>query len=304
MAKLNKPRTASATLKGFAATALALVAFGTATHAGGPWTHQKGKGYLKLSEYWIVFDSHFTDVGKIDPNVTTGIFNTNAYFEYGIATRFTGVVNATLLSRNYMNNLVSRGTGEVLVPGEAYNSLGDIDLSLKYGLNKPGAKFPIAASVMFGLPTGNPSAGTEGNLQTGDGEFNQMIQLDAGTGFNWGKKVSGYFSTYVGFNNRTNDFSEEIRYGLESGAGLANNKLWVIGRITGIESLKNGPASGTITSTSIFANNAEYTSMGLEVAYSVTKNLGFSASAAGAFRAEIIAAAPSYSVGVFWDFSR
>ena len=42
--------------------------------AGGPWPQKKGHGYFKLSEWWIVFDEHYTDTGNLDPNVTTGIY--------------------------------------------------------------------------------------------------------------------------------------------------------------------------------------------------------------------------------------
>lgn len=272
--------------------------------AGGPWTQQQGKGYFKLSEWWIVFDQHYTDVGLIDPNVTTGIYNTFLYAEYGITDRWTGILNVPLLSRNYMNNLVSATTGEVLVKGEAINSFGDIELGAKYGLTKAGSKWPIAVSLVLGLPTGKSEGGTLGNLQTGDGEFNQMVQVDVGTGFKVGKKANGYFSSYVGFNNRTKDFSEEFRYGIESGIGLFDQKLWLIGRLVGVESFKNGATAETVTSTSIFANNTEFTSFGVEASYYVTKNIGFSAGFASAFRGEIIAAAPSYSVGIFYDLSR
>lgn len=272
--------------------------------AGGPWPQQKGKGYFKLSESWIIFNQHFTDAGLIDPNVTTGIFNTNFYGEYGITDRFTGIVNGPFFTRNYMNNLVSETTGEILVPGEAINTLGDIDLGLKYGFKLGSIQLPISATLILGLPTGNPSGGTQGNLQTGDGEFNQMIQVDAGAGFNITPKINSYFSTYVGFNNRTNGFSEEFRYGLEYGLGFMERKLWIIGRLTGVESFKNGETAATTTSTSLFANNTEFTSFSVEAAYYVSKRVGFSASYAGAFRGEIIAAAPTYSLGIFLDLGR
>lgn len=272
--------------------------------AGGPWPQKKGKGYFKLSESWIVFDQHFTDAGLLDPNVTTGIFNTNFYGEYGITDKFTGIVNGPFFTRNYMNNLVSGTTGEVLVPGEAVNAMGDIDLGFKYGGKIGGLGIPVSATLVLGLPTGKASAGTQGNLQTGDGEFNQMIQLDAGGGFNLTPKINSYFSTYVGLNNRTNGFSEEFRYGVEAGLGFMDNKLWTIVRIAGVESFKNGETAATVTSTSLFANNTEYTSFNIEAAYYVTKRVGFSASFAGAWRGEIIAAAPTYSVGVFYDLGK
>ena len=281
---------------------LVALLFGTTTTAiaGGPWTQLKGKGYFKLSEWWIVFDQHYTDTGQIDPNVTTGIFNTSLYAEYGLSNRLTTIVYAPLFSRNYMNNLVSATTGDVLVKGEALNSIGDIDLSFKYGLTKQGSRFPVSATLLLGLPTGKTGGGTLENLQTGDGEFNQMLQIDTGTGFNIGKLPS-YASANIGFNNRSNGFSEEIRYGLEFGLNILNQKMWLIGRLNSIESLKNGDTAETTTSTSIFANNTEFSSAGIEVSYSLSKKFGVSASYITAFRGEIIAAAPSYSVGVFLD---
>ncbi len=272
--------------------------------AGGPWTQKKGVGYFKLSEWWISFDQHYTDSGLLDPNVTTGIYTTAFYGEYGITDRFTLQTYAPLLTRNLMNNLKSATTDEILVKGEAINAVGDIDLTFKYSLTKPGSKIPIAASLTLGIPTGKSVAGELKNLQTGDGEFNQMVQLDAGSGYKVNDKISGYWATNIGFNHRTNGFSEEIRYGIETGFGLLNQKLWVIGRLTGVESLKNGETAESITSTSIFANNTEFTSYSLEATYYITKRVGVSASFASAFRGEIIAAAPSFSVGVFYDMGR
>lgn len=268
--------------------------------AGGPWPQPKGKGYFKLSEWWTIFDQHYTDSGLIDPNVTSGVFNTSLYAEYGITNRITTIVNAPLFSRSYMNNLKSMTTQEIIVAGDAINSIGDIDIGFKYGITKPGAKIPISVSLTFGLPTGISAGGELKNLQTGDGEFNQMIQIDSGTGFNIGS-VPAYVSGYVGYNNRTNNFSEEFRYGLEFGVGLFDKKLWINAKLNTVESLKNGATAETVMSTSLFANNTEFASVGFEAAYYITKKFGVSAGTAGAIRGEIIAAAPSYNVGVFYD---
>lgn len=284
---------------------LSLLLFSLSTFAGGPWTQKKGKGYFKLSERWIVFDSHFTDEGKIDPNVTTGIFNTTLYGEYGLNDRLTGILNMPFISRTYMNNVISGTTGETIIPGEALTSFGDSDVGFKYSLTKPGSKFPVAASLTLGLPLGVAAGGSQGNLQTGDGEFNQMIMLHAGKGgFKIGKHIDAYTTVQAGFNNRTNNFSDEVRYGIEGGLGLAKNRLWLIGRINGVESLKNGAPASSITSTSIFANNTEFIGISFEAAYYATKRFGISASADGAFRGEIIAAAPAFSLGIFFDTSK
>lgn len=278
-----------------------LFAFNVTLQAGGPWAKGKGKAYIKLSEWWTVFDQHYTDVGLLDPNVTTGIYNTALYLEYGLTDKVTTIINGALFSRNYMNNVKSRTTQENIIDGEALNSIGDIDLGVKYSFNK-NSKVPISLSVILGLPTGTIGGGTQGNLQTGDGEFNQLVQLDFGSGFQLGQSAS-YFSGYVGVNNRTQGYSEEFRYGIEFGLGLIQNKLWVSGKLNAVESFKNGDTAETVTSTSIFANNSEFVSLALEASYYVTKNIGISASVASAVRGEIIAAAPAYSVGVFVDIN-
>jgi len=203
-----------------------------------------------------------------------------------------------------MNELQSATTSETIVPGESLNTFGDIDFSLKYGLTPTGSAWPVSVTVLFGIPTGNSAGGFSGNLQTGDGEFNQMLRLDAGHGFKLFNKTNGYATAYAGFNNRTKGFSEEIRFGAETGLQFLNKKLWFIGRLDVIESLKNGDTISGVNSTSIFANNTEFVSIGAEVNYYLTSKLGVSAGVAGAVRGELIASAASYSVGVFVDLKK
>ena len=206
-------------------------------YAGGGWTQPKGGIYLKLSEWWIISNQHYTDAGLIDPNTTSGIFNTSLYGEFGITDRITAIAYVPFFSRAYMNNVVSGTTGEILIPGEAINSFGDTDLSIKYALNKKGL-IRTAATLTLGLPLGNSAGGSQKNLQTGDGEFNQLIQFDASSAFQI-KNTSIYGTTTIGLNNRTKGFSDEFRYGIEIGAGY-KNRFWLIGRITGVESFQNG----------------------------------------------------------------
>lgn len=266
--------------------------------AGGGWPQPKGKAYIKLSEWWTTSDKHYTDVGIIDPNVTLGIFNTSIYAEYGITNRLTGTIYFPFFSRALINNTVSSTTGEVLNAGDAINGLGDTDISLKYGITGAGSPIAVSASVLFGIPLGNDLGGKDNNLQTGDGEFNQFIQLDAGSGFNLAG-LSAYANVHFGYNNRNSGFSDELRYGIEAGIATLDSKLWFIGRLNRVDSRKNGTLGNNSTGTSIFSNNAEYTSLGAEVSYKINEKFGFSAGIAGAIDGRIILAAPSYSVGIF-----
>ncbi len=272
----------------------------TDVFGGGPWTKAKGKYYFKLSEWSLKFDQHYTDSGLIDPNITTGIYNTFLYAEYGLSDRLTTIFNGSLFSRNVMNNLRSATNNDILVQGDAINAIGDIDLAFKYSLSKPGAQIPIAVSVLLGVPTGVTGKGEFGNLQTGDGEFNQQLQIDIGKGFNF-KSNSAYYSAYAAVNNRTKGFSEEFRFGAEFGLGIFNSRLWLSSKLNFIRSFKNGELSEEVNSTSIFANNTEFTSLGVEANLYLTEKIGISANYTSALSGRIIAAAPSYSFGIFID---
>ena len=265
-------------------------------HAGGGWPQPKGKGYFKLSEWWVRADQHFTLNGQKDPNVTTGLYNTNFYGEYGITNKFTGIINIPLLSRNVMNNLVSGTTSEIITQGDAINAPGDAELSLKYGVFQ-NSSVSISASVILGIPLGERAGGRDMNLQTGDGEWNQIFRVDAGLPLLGNDNLSSYANVYGGYNLRHRGFSDEIRYGAELGLGVASQKLWLIGRFDVIKSRKNEP-SGAIEG-SFFANNFEVTSLTGEISYQITNKVGVSASYGTAVDGEIIYAAPSYSFGVF-----
>lgn len=266
----------------------------------GPWPKKKGEGYFKLYEWWLRFDQHYTSTGELDPNATLGLYNTSFYGEYGLTDRFTTTLNLPIYSRNVINNQISGTRGDVIIPGDAIGGLGDADLALRYALNAPGAAIPLSVTLTLGLPFGEDAGGEQMNLQTGDGEFNQMLTFEAGKSLG----PNAYGSALLGFNNRSNGFSDEFRFGLEAGYTLANRRVWLIGRLTGSESLMNGETAATVSSTSIFSNNAEYLSIGGEVNFYVTDKLGLSLGAATALSGRIIAAAPAYSVGVFYDLKK
>lgn len=265
--------------------------------AGGGWTQPKGHGYFKLSEWWVIGTQHFTDAGKIDPNLTNGIFNTAIYGEYGFTHRLTGIVYFPFFSRAYYNNQISAATGETILKGEAINTIGDADIALKYGLivNKP---LVVSATLQFGLPFGENSGGEEGILQTGDGEFNQLLEIDAGGSFKLGK-APAYASAYLGYNNRSNGYSDEFRFGAELGAGWLNNKLYTTVRLEAIKSTYNGSGPTISDGSTIFANNTEFLAFNPEIAYQITDKWGVSAGIGTALYGKIIYANPSFNVGVF-----
>lgn len=263
--------------------------------AGGGWPQPKKKGYFKLNQFWIISDQHFTSSGGIDPNATRGSYFTSLYGEYGISDRFTGILYFPFFVRVTLNEQVSGTTGDVISEGDAHNATGDIDVALKYALvyNKPIA---VGLSLLLGLPTGDAEGGRDGSLQTGDGEFNQMIRLDVSRSFKIGNQYP-YASAYVGFNNRTGGYSDEFHYGVE--AGISLNKFIPIVRLYGINSFQNGEPNFNSEGTSLFSNNREYLAISPELSYKFSNKTGITASAGFALSGKLIFANPTYSIGVF-----
>ena len=258
--------------------------------AGGGWTKKKGEGYFKLGQSSLRATKFFEADGSTVDIVTTGVYFTSLYGEYGLSDRWTTTFYVPFFSRVTVNK-VEFTSGRV-IEGDDVNTIGDSDIGLKYGIirNKP---FVLAGSLTLGLPLGTTSGGRTEALQTGDGEFNQLFQLEAGYGF---QKAPVFLSGGVGFNNRTKGFSEEFRYNAEVGLKV-KKKLLLIGRVAGVESFKNGdPVS---TANGLFSNNLEYVAVGSEVAYELNDNLGFAAGFSSAVSGSLILAANTYSGGIY-----
>ncbi len=263
-------------------------------NAGGGWTYVKGKGFVKIGQNAIYGDRLFNPEGEVIDITTIGYYATSIYAEYGLTDRITAVAYVPFFTRNTLNKTRFIQTGEE-IPGDELNSFGDMDLSLKYGFLKT-SEWVGSATVLFGIPTGEPQGGETGILQSGDGEFNQMIRVDFSKPF--GK--AAWMTFYAGFNNRTNDFSDEYRYGGEVGSRFGERFL-LIGKLDVVQSLFNGNADASQGGT-IFSNNTEFVSPAVELSYELKNGLGFSLSAAGAFSAKNILAAPNFGVGVYTNF--
>lgn len=267
--------------------------------AGGGWVHAKGKGYFKISQWWVVADKHYTSSGGVDPNTTMGTFNTSIYGEYGISDRWNAQIYFPFFSRSFNNEVVSKGTGEVTIKGDAVNSIGDTNIGVKYGLivDKPVV---LSAHVWLGLPLGKSDYDQNDDnvipLLTGDGEFNQIVGLTASTSKTFGS-VNVFTSLGAEFNNRTNGYSDETRVNFELGA-VIKDKLILVYKLKWLNSLRNGD-SNFEDGASLFSNNVEYVGYTYEIAYNVTKKFGVTANYGAVYSAKLIFASPSYEVGVY-----
>ena len=261
--------------------------------AGGGWPQKKGKGYFKLSQYAIISDRYFSPAGDLLDIATASIYQTSFYGEYGLTDRLTAIAYVPFFARATLNEQVSGLTGDVLAAGDEVNSWGDTDLTLKYGLivDKP---IVVSASLTLGLPLGNSAGGDTQVLQTGDGEFNQMVTVEASRGL---RKGRAWVSALLAFNNRSDSFSDELRYGIELGHRLGNR--WIANfKLLSVNSLNNGSDFET-PSNGIFSNNIEFIATTYELAYNWNEKWGVSGAIGTALDGRRVLASPSFSVGVF-----
>jgi protein XagA len=272
--------------------------FTNSTFAGGGWPQEKGKGYFKLGQSIIVADKFYNLNGDIIDITTISLFTTSIYGEFGITDRLTGVLYMPIFVRSTLNEVKRNQSGNI-EPGDAVNSFGDTDIGIKYGITK-GRSIALSVSLTLGLPLGKTAesttdAGEPRILQTGDGEFNQMVMLEASHSF---YPLPLYASIGLGFNNRTEDFSDEVRYSIEVGYEVFKNFNAVI-KVYATHSLKNGNPGGGAGS-GVFGNNVEYISYGPELSYNIKPHFGLTVSAAYAVGGKNVLAAPNYGFGVYY----
>jgi protein XagA len=259
--------------------------------AGGGWPQPKKHGYFKFSQNFIRSPYYFSPSGDIIDITTISLYTTSLYGEYGITDRFTAILYFPFFVRNTLNEVQYNQSGKT-EPGDSFNSVGDTDVSFKYGIivNKP---IVLSATLLLGLPLGKTSGGETQILQSGDGEFNQMIKIDVSSSF-YPKPI--YVSAYAGFNNRTRDYSDEVRFGAE--IGFTFKKFIPILKINTVHSLFNGNAEAV--QNGIFSNNTEYISPMVELNYQATEKIGISSSGGFALSGRNILASPNWSLGIYF----
>lgn len=273
-------------------TVLLVMSITKDSYAGGGWLSKKQEGYFKLSENVIRSPHFYSKSGELVDIPTISLYTTSLYVEYGLSDRWNAVAYVPFFVRSTLNKQVLRQSQET-VPGDELSAFGDMELGIRYGLvqDKPVV---AAASATVGVPSGSSEVTSKHILQTGDGEMNLLLRVDVGHSI---KGTPLYLNGYSGINLRSNDFSEEFRYGGEVGAVWGHHSF--ILKAVGIKSFKNGNG-GADGAMGVFGNNIEYFVLQPEVNIGVGEKVGISASGAFALTGYNILAAPNYSLGFYY----
>ncbi|MEM1127599.1 MAG: hypothetical protein AAGI71_13180 [Bacteroidota bacterium] len=260
-------------------------------HADG-WTQRKQSGFYKVNFRFVSAGSFYERSGTQIDIPTLRDYTVSFYGEYGLTDRLTAFAYVPFFERITLNEQVGTETGFVFFEGDAVSGVADPDIGLRYGLVTQGPVV-LSASLRFGLPIGRDEQ--PNGLLTGDGEFNQHLALEAGYSL---YPVPAYAVASLGFNNRTGGFSDEVIYGIEAGYTVG---VWLtlIGRLRGVESLKNGEDGTLGGGSGLYANNQRFLSPGVEVLVTPQTGYGVSLGVDGAFFGENVLAAPAFSLGVF-----
>jgi hypothetical protein len=237
---------------------LLIISINFSSLAGGGWTPKKRKGFFKFGQNVIRSNKFYSPSGDIIDITTISLYTTSIYGEYAFSDRVAGIIYVPLFVRSTINKIETRQTGRVTA-GDEVNAIGDFDIGLKYALvyNKP---ISVSASLTLGLPLGETQGGDGKILQTGDGEFNQLIKIEASKSF-YPKPL--YATVVVGLNNRTKGFSEELHFGFEVGYTF-KEKLTTTLKVYNVSSFENGEPTSA-AGNGVFSNNTEFFSYGPEI---------------------------------------
>ncbi|WP_299015051.1 hypothetical protein [uncultured Polaribacter sp.] len=276
-------------------TLLSLLLISLTSFCQSPWTQEKGNFYTQVSFNSVAnYDTLFGD-----PDTSTfGIYTDNTaqiFAEYGISNKTSLLVNLPLK----IITIEDFQDPRIDCDGDcsqnfSKTALGNIEIGIKHNFYKKGWLLSGQISVEANTGTYDGASG----IRTGYDAYTFTPLFLTGKGFG-----NSYFQAFIGANIRTNNYSSNFKIGGEYGKKITE-KIWLIGYLDIVKSLKNGtiilPVTNTITG--FYVNDQEFGGFGLKTIGEFTKNFGITAGFGGAFFANNLAQAPSLNIGAFHKF--
>jgi hypothetical protein len=264
-----------------------IIIIATFTFAGG-WTQKKGSGFYKLDFRYLPGKAVYNDDGeKVQSKLSDLSFG--IYAEYGLSnslTLFTTWIPFQKIS-------IKDSAGTVFSSPIEESGIGDASIGVRYLITSFNNSV-LSISGALGIPLGNTSV--DNKLWLGTGEWNQTIGLEFGHSF---YPARAYVSSGVYYRNKNEGFSDDIKWGVESGYSF-NENLSIIGKFHGLNTLNNG-AKGYSGGYAIYSNNQKYIAYGLQVIYKLKSGIGFAVGYESGTAGRNIISAPVFSAGIFFS---
>ncbi len=274
-------------------TAILLLLLPVFASAQSGWVKNSGEWYGQATLAAMLSDSYFNINGNKLTTNQLQQYSLNFYGEYGFNKHLTGIVAVSTLRSNSFNT-----TDAVIAPG-------DLRLEVKYGIWQ--GKFPLAISLASEIPLSvekNFATAKQANdlgfkdqinLATTDGEVNLWTTLALSHSFS--KKT--YTSIYGAYNLRTEDFTDQIKWGVEFGYQPLE-RFWLTGRLNALGSASNA-ANPNVPF--IRGEGTTYTAHSLSVLYEFYNGIGLMAEYFSfsdfLIKRKNLYSAPVFSLGVF-----
>lgn len=274
-----------------ALTCCLLLASAQEMNAAG-WTQKDGHGFYKLGFQALYARKYHEPSGNVTRITPLGDYTLSLYGEYGFNGWLTGLAYVPFLKLNTLDRVVGRESQTVYFEGDKASGIADVDVGLRVGLIQRSPTV-LSVGVLLGLPLGN--ANQPNGLLSGDGEFNQLVTLEAGHSF---YPAPMYANARIGFNNRTRGFSDEFRFGVQVGYTF-ESLFTVTVHGQGVQSLKNGEVTAAGGMNGLYANNQSYIEYGAELGCALSDMYGISLGVSSATQGRNVLSAVKYSTGVF-----
>ena len=260
------------------------------THADG-WVLKRGRGFYKVGYRMVRATQYYEPNGNRIQIPTLSDYTFSFYGEYGLTDGITVLAYVPFFERITLNQQVGRTSGFVFSEGDAESGIADPIVGARIGLIQDGPTV-LSATFRLGLPFGNDTQ--PNGLLTGDGEFNQIVTLEAGHSF---YPIPAYATASAGVNQRTQGFSDEVVYTLEAGYTVAE-RFTLAAKVRGVEPLRNGdPTVGG--QRGLNGNDQRYLAYGAELIYTHRDTYGLSVGVESVTRAQNVLSAAAFSAGLF-----
>jgi hypothetical protein len=254
----------------------------------GAWPQKKGSGYYKLSLRFIYAEDFYDESGeKIPLNGTFTDLTVGFYSEYGLFDNLT--LTTGILGYRYIEFESN--------PGPEYNlnsesGIGEAIIGFR-SLLFTFEQTVVSGSLNLNIPLGKSTP--DGGLLLSSGDFYQGVNMQVGHSF---YPLHAFFNIFLAYNNRTEGFSDEFRYGVE-GVYTFYTDLSLILKVKAQQPMYNG-RDDKVGGLGILLNDQKYIAYGAELVYKLTKNFGLTAFYESGTAGKNIISAPVYTFGVFY----
>lgn len=261
---------------------------GAAESNAGAWTQKKDGGYYKLGLSTLSSEEFIDGEGNAESIPRKSHFTVFFYGEYGIEDNLTAIAYLPFFSRVSVEEGFNEDTGLPTSAGDN-TTIGDPEFGLRYRLFKQGPAV-LSAGIKLGLPVGDYAA--DNIFSTGDGEFNQLINLQFGYSF-----YPLYATAELGFNNRSEGYSDEVRAMLEVGLSIGG-PLTIIGRTRVLHPLKNGAGVGDAMA-GVTVSDQRFLAFNINLVLDITDTFGVDAGYETATNIRNLLKAPTLFFGAY-----